>query len=175
MTIEKIADWMAHPRHMSLLLAVIGAGVLAVVYTAQYAFGCEPCILCRYQRGPYYALLVLGLLGGGLHGVSPRVTQAALGLCAAAVMVGLGISGYHVGVENGWWMGPKACAGGLPQTDDIDELRKFILSRPIVDCSVPMCKIGLSMTGWNLLLSLGLLGFMGTLFARARKLARKAA
>ena len=166
---KQLIDILAHPRNLSLLLALMGAAVLGVVYTAQFGFGCEPCILCRYQRGPYYALLIIGLLGAGLYGVKPKLTQVALLLSVVAVLVGLGISGYHVGVEYHWWMGPKACAGGLPQTDDIEELRKYILGRPIVDCTVPMCKVGLSMTGWNFLLSLGLLGFIGTMLAHARK------
>lgn len=166
---NKLIDFFAQPRHLSLLLALTGAAILGVVYTAQYGFGCEPCILCRYQRGPYYALLILGLLGAGLYGVKPRLTRAALWLCVAAILTGLGISGYHVGVESGWWMGPKACAGGLPNTDDIEELRKFITGRPVVDCTVPMCKVGLSMTAWNFLLSLTLLGFTAAMICRGRK------
>lgn len=166
---KNLLDIFTDRRNLALLLAATGAGVLAVVYTAQYGFGCEPCILCRYQRGPYYALLILGLLSAGTGRAWPKVSFGFLLLCGAAILTGLGLSGYHVGVEERWWMGPKACGGALPDSDDIEVLRQYLLNRPIVDCTVPMCKIGLSMTGWNFLLSLGLAGFTGFMLLRGRK------
>jgi len=166
---NRLLDILADRRNLALLLAATGAGILAVVYTAQYGFGCEPCILCRYQRGPYYALLILGLFAAGTVRSQPKLGLGFLMLCLAAILTGLGISGYHVGVEQQWWMGPKACGGALPVTDDIEVLRQYLLNRPVVDCSVPMCKVGLSMTGWNFLLSLGLAGFTGFMLMRGRK------
>lgn len=166
---NRLLDILADRRNLALLLAATGAGILAVVYTAQYGFGCEPCILCRYQRGPYYALLIFGLFAAGTVRSQPKLGLGFLMLCFAAIVTGLGISGYHVGVEQQWWMGPKACGGALPVTDDIEVLRQYLLNRPVVDCSVPMCKVGLSMTGWNFLLSLGLAGFTGFMLMRGRK------
>ncbi|MFN7113336.1 MAG: disulfide bond formation protein B [Alphaproteobacteria bacterium] len=166
---KSVLDFFSDHRNLALLLAATGAVILGFVYTAQYGFGCEPCILCRYQRGPYYALLIFGLLGAGFARSSPKAGFGFLLLCAAAVLTGLGISGYHIGVEQRWWMGPQACGGALPTTGSIEELRQYLLNRPIVDCSVPMCKIGLSMTGWNFILSLGLAGFIGAMLLRGRK------
>jgi disulfide bond formation protein DsbB len=165
---KRVLDFFSDHRHLALLLAATGAVILGFVYTAQYKFGCEPCILCRYQRAPYYALLVFGLLAAGSARRYPKTGFAFLLLCGAAVLTGLGISGYHIGVEQHWWMGPQACGGALPTTGSIEELRQYLLSRPIVDCSVPMCKIGLSMTGWNFILSSGLTGLISMLLLRGR-------
>lgn len=170
---KRLLDMFTDHRNLALLLAATGAVILAFVYTAQYKFGCEPCILCRYQRGPYYALLILGLFAAGTARPFPKIGTGLLLLCLAAVLVGLGISSYHIGVEQQWWMGPKACGGALPENGTIEELRQYLLNRPIVDCGVPMCKIGLSMTGWNFLLSIGLGGFIGFMLLRGRK-AKKA-
>lgn len=165
---KRLLDIFCDHRNLALLLAFTGAAILAFVYTAQYKFGCEPCILCRYQRGPYYALLICGLFGAGFARTQPKLALGFLLLCFGAVLSGLGISGYHIGVEQNWWMGPKACGGALPTTGSIEELRQYLLNRPIVDCSVPMCKVGLSMTGWNFLLSIGLAGFIGLMLLRGR-------
>ncbi|MDP2206912.1 MAG: disulfide bond formation protein B [Alphaproteobacteria bacterium] len=166
---KQLLDFFSDHRNLSLLLAATGAVILGFVYTAQYGFGCEPCILCRYQRGPYYALLIFGLLGAGFARFNSKAGFGFLLLCGAAALTGLGISGYHIGVEHHWWMGPQACGGALPTTGTIEELRQYLLNRPIVDCSVPMCKIGLSMTGWNFILSLGLTGFISAMLLRGRK------
>jgi len=166
---KRLLDIFADHRNLALLLAAAGAGILAFVYIAQYGFGCEPCVLCRYQRGPYYAILIFGLLAAGFARPQPKLAFGLLLLCGAAVLTGLGISGYHIGVEEGWWMGPQSCGGALPTTGTIEELRQYLLNRPIVDCSVPMCKVGLSMTGWNFILSLALGGFIGAMLMRGRR------
>lgn len=166
---KQLLEFFSDHRNLALLLAATGAVILGFVYTAQYGFGCEPCILCRYQRGPYYALLIFGLLSAGFARSNPKAGFGFLLLCGAAVLTGIGISGYHVGVEQHWWMGPQACGGALPTTGTIEELRQYLLNRPIVDCSVPMCKIGLSMTGWNFILSLGIAGFITAMLLLSRK------
>ena len=59
---------------------------------------------------------------------------------------------YHSGVEWKWWPGPVTCtaqagfSGGLPD-----------LSKPAVLCDTPAIRIfGLSLAGWNAVISLGL-------------------
>ncbi|MCZ6815061.1 MAG: disulfide bond formation protein B, partial [Alphaproteobacteria bacterium] len=44
-----------------------------------YFGGLEPCVLCVWQRYPYGAVIILGLLGAGLaRGPSPPPLSASL-------------------------------------------------------------------------------------------------
>ena len=86
-------------------------------------------------------------------------SRAALLLPAAAALASFGIAGYHAGVEWQLWEGPAGCtanlAAGLGAADLVDQL----LATPVVRCDdVPWSLFGLSMAGWNALLSLDIAG-----------------
>ena len=67
-------DW---PRLVPFAILTASIGALIIAYTAELAFGIEPCILCLYQRIPYAlagALAVAALLApSGLRGLSQLV------------------------------------------------------------------------------------------------------
>ena len=77
-----------------------------------------------------------------------------LGSTKGGISGGLGTSGaigvFHAGVEAGWWEGLTRCAaGGAMSLDDL-------LAAPIVRCDqVQWELLGISMAGWNAILSLG--------------------
>jgi disulfide bond formation protein DsbB len=155
--IGKSIEYFSFPRPLAAALALTCLCILAFVYTAQYAFGYLPCILCLYQRIPYYVALALSIAAFALSGRHEKAARGMLLLCGCAFFAGLCLSGYHVGVEMHWWMGPQACGGGLPENASIEQLRAYITSRPIVDCSVPAWKfLGISMTGYNFIISFSL-------------------
>jgi len=157
------------PRNLALFLTLASAGILAFVLVTQYVFGHEPCILCRYQRIPYYIVLVVGFFAAALAGIKPKWTFALLLLSGLAFMSGLGISGYHIGVEQNWWLGPKACGSPLPENVSLEEFREYIMNRNIVDCSVPgWTFLGLSMTTYNFITSVILVIFTFALAWRGR-------
>ncbi len=131
---------------------ILGASVaaLAGAFFAQYAMGLEPCPLCLYQRFPYAATIVLGVLALAGRGRWPLLAIALAG----AVFAGeAGLAFYHVGVEQHWWAGLDACgaAGATPET--VDELRTLLLEAP----PPPPCDevrwslFGVSMAGYNML------------------------
>lgn len=158
------------PRNLALFLTLASAGILAFVLVTQYVFGHEPCILCRYQRIPYYIVLVIGFFAAALAAIKPKWTFGLLILSGIAFMSGLGISGYHIGVEQHWWMGPKACGSPLPLNATPEEFRDYILNKNIVDCSVPgWTFLGLSMTTYNFITSLVLVFFTFVMTLRGRK------
>lgn len=157
------------PRNLALFLTLASAGILAFVLVTQYVFGHEPCILCRYQRIPYYIVLVIGFFAAALAGIKPKWTFSLLILSGFAFMSGLGISGYHIGVEQNWWMGPKACGSPLPENVSLEEFRAYIMNKDIVDCSVPGWKfLGLSMTTYNFITSVILVIFTFAMAWRGR-------
>ena len=67
--------------------------------------------------------------------------------------VGAGIAAYHVGVEQHWWQGPTACAGGTIPSSFAEMQR--MMSTPIVPCDKPAWTLlGISMAGYNAVFSL---------------------
>jgi disulfide bond formation protein DsbB len=121
----------------------------------QYGFGLEPCRLCLWQRWPYVAALALGLLGAA----APGWARWAVGLAGLAFLTGAGIAGFHAGVEYGWWEGLPGCAGeGLSGGVTMEDLQGALAGEDrVVPCDEPAFVFaGLSMAGWNFVLSLGL-------------------
>lgn len=140
-------------RQSSAALAVLGVSVfmLGFALVSQHVFGLRPCALCYWQRWPYWASLALG----GLALMVPRrAAAAALAAAALAFLAGAGIAFFHVGVEAGWWQGLAECAGA-GTADSVEELRRQLLGSQPVRCDEPaFVFLGLSMAGWNFVLSL---------------------
>ncbi|HKK22348.1 MAG TPA: disulfide bond formation protein B, partial [Pseudohaliea sp.] len=123
----------------------------------QYLGGVEPCILCIYQRWPYVAVAALAAAGLVLDR-RPAARAAIIALCGVALLIGAGIAGFHVGVEQHWWAGTADCfADPLAAGSSIDALRAQLLAEPVVPCDeVTWSLFGISMAGYNFLISLGL-------------------
>ncbi len=134
-------------------LLIIFAGLLAVILGA-FAFeylGYAPCELCLKQRYAYYAVIPLALVMSFM----PATVQR-LGLyLVAAIMLGSMIFGiYHSGVEWKWWPGPNTCTGGI-LSGGLPDLTK----KPVM-CDEPAIRIiGLSLAGWNAIISAGVASF----------------
>ncbi len=135
------------------VLAGIGsASLLAGAFAFQYLGGLAPCQLCLWQRWPHAAaVVILGLL---------LVTRwrwlAFAGALAALVAAGLGI--FHAGVEQGWWEFISSCTqgsiAGISATDLLDPSAD--LAAPIRCDQIAWSLAGVSMAGWNAILSTGL-------------------
>jgi len=65
---------------------------------------------------------------------------------------------YHVGVEQHWFAGPSTCtASGAGHAKTVEEMKKLILNSAPVQCDqVQWSLFGLSMAGWNLVVSLAM-------------------
>lgn len=150
--------------------ALASFGALAFAYTAQFGFNLQPCILCLYQRKPYFAVIALGLTAAFVAASRPRVARVLLLLCGLCFTVGAGIGLFHTGVEHGWWQGLQACGDAtLPENATLAEMQAYIANRPIVRCDVAAWKMfGITMSGYNALLSgaLAVLTFVLTLTGR---------
>jgi disulfide bond formation protein DsbB len=82
-----------------------------------------------------------------------------LALSALAFLVGTGIGVFHVGVEQHWWEGTAACTGSVATggAKTVEALRQQILSSDVVRCDrVPWSLFGVSLAGYNVLISLAL-------------------
>jgi disulfide bond formation protein DsbB len=133
-----------------LVASIIALGTALL---SQFWGGLRPCILCIYQRWPYGIAIGLALVA--LIFLRGRAAGWVTGLAGLAFLVGAGIAGFHVGVEQGWWEGTAQCGATLPTPDNIDALRAQLMAAPVVRCGdVAWSLGGISMAGFNLLASL---------------------
>ena len=127
----------------------IPAVLLGGAYISQYGFGLHPCEMCWWQRYPHFAALALALLSTV---APPRKAWIALAALAIAVSGAIGV--FHAGVEYGWWEGITGCTA-IPGGDSGDPL-EAMLNAPLVRCDeAPFYFLGLSMAGWNAVISIG--------------------
>jgi len=142
-----------------LVLLAASAGVLGIAYVFQYGFDIQPCKLCLYQRIPWWSLAGLASAMIMLRG-RPGWLRAGLGLAALLMAANAALAGYHVGVEQAWWAGPTSCSAPAGGATTFEDLKAQILAGPVVRCDkIPWQLFGISMAGYNVLLSLGTAGF----------------
>ena len=138
-------------QRMGLGAATGSAALLLGALAFQYIGGLAPCPMCIWQRWPHVIAILLGLalIAWPARGI------AALG--SLVVLAGAGIGVYHVGIEQGWWAGPDTCTAPVPGAMEAGELLDRILATPVVLCDeIAWQWLGISMAGWNAILSLGL-------------------
>ena len=139
------------------MLLLLGSGALLFGALAfQYVGGLEPCVLCVWQRYPHGVVVGLAALAVG-YGVArkPGPVATFVGLSGIALLAGVGIAGFHFGVEQGWWEGLASCAGpsGPIGGGSLEETLKGA-AKPTADCGIPAWSLfGISMTGYNFLFS----------------------
>jgi disulfide bond formation protein DsbB len=143
---------------------LIGLAMAAVVVTAlgfEHIGGYIPCKLCLEQRTPYYLGAPLMLLAAlSSHMRWPQcVTRGLLAISGLLMAYGLAIAVYHAGVEWAWWAGPTDCvAAAMSITTDANDLLGDINATKPPSCDKAAIRIlGLSMAGWNVPASLGLM------------------
>ncbi|MDQ4059848.1 MAG: disulfide bond formation protein B [Pseudomonadota bacterium] len=146
------------PALVAGLILVVAAATLAGAWILQLGFGLAPCPLCLVQRWPYYAALPLAAGAAWLgHTGRTRAARAGLGLLALVMLVSAGLGAYHSGVEWGWWAGPTDCAGTGQTTQRATDLLKSLNTVRVVRCDEAAARfLGLSLAGWNALVSLAL-------------------
>ena len=149
------------PAAMARLLALlVPLGLLGGALGSQYIGGLHPCEMCYWQRWPHAAAI---LLAGGAF-LAPGRARMLTGLAALAIAISGAIGVFHAGVELGWWEGLTRCtAGGALTLDDL-------MNVPLVRCDqVQWSLLGVSMAGWNAIISLGSAGLIALLLARGRR------
>jgi len=79
-----------------------------------------------------------------------RLFVALSGLALAAASA---IGGYHAGVEYGWWKGLTECTTTVSFSNGGDPLAA-IMAAPVIRCDVVQWKLmGISMAGYDFLIS----------------------
>lgn len=144
---------------------------LAGAWFFELAIGLKPCPLCLEQRYAYYVALPLAAVVafGASRGAAPRTVALGFAVIALVMIANAAIGAFHSGVEWGFWPGPTDCSGPM-----IDLRAGSLLERldkvKVVRCDEVQWRfIGLSLAGYNALISLGIaaVAVLGVRTARA--------
>jgi len=135
-------------RQASLLLFAVSGSLLLGALGFQFIGNLAPCEMCFWQR--YAHLGVLGL--AAIAFVTQNRAVSLLAIAAMLVAAGLGL--FHAGVEQGWWEGP-ACSSALQPGMSQADILGSLMNAPLVRCDAIAWQLfGLSMAGWNAMISL---------------------
>jgi disulfide bond formation protein DsbB len=145
-------------RHAALAVALGAAATIGGALVFEHVFGYVPCKLCLIQRNPYYIAIPLGLVAALLP---PRYARAGLWLLVLVFAVSAGLGVYHSGVEWGFFAGPSDCGGGSGAgAGNVGDFLNQLQSTRVVSCTEAAWRfLGLSLAGWNVLISLALAAF----------------
>lgn len=144
--------------HWPLAAACASAAMLAAAHAFETFGHLNPCHLCLLQRDVYWTSLSVGVVGFVLGYMRfGWARRAADGLLALIFLVGMGLAAYHAGVEWKWWPGPASCTGSGTVT--ATQLSAFLngAKSTVVQCDEAAWRMfGVSMAGYNAIISLGL-------------------
>jgi disulfide bond formation protein DsbB len=156
---------LSNARLVAIMLPVL---LLGGALASQYLGGLHPCEMCMWQRWPHVAAIFLAL-GAIAMRTKPHISAGLTAIAALAIALSGGIGVFHAGVEYGWWQGITACSVAAVAGSAQDML-KAIMAAPLVRCDVaPWSLLGVSLAGYNALISLGGAGAIALLLLRARK------
>lgn len=133
-------------RLARILALLVPAALLAGAYGSEHLGGLAPCEMCYWQRWAHWTGLAFALAAFVVRGRAP-VMLAALAILASGI-----IGGWHAGIELGVFEGVTECTATA--TGSGGDLLRDILAQPLVRCDeVQFAFLGISMAGWNAILS----------------------
>jgi disulfide bond formation protein DsbB len=131
------------------LALLVPAALLAGAFAFEYWGGLYPCEMCWWQRYAHMAALPFAVLALFTRPGRPFVWTAALAIAASGA-----IGFYHAGIELGWFEGFTQCTSAATGATT-EDLLKAIMAAPMVRCDdIQWSWLGISMAGWNAILSL---------------------
>ena len=157
----------------ALFLILVSAATLCSVMFFEYVLEVKPCILCLYQRVPFY---IGGALGAILY-IRPQLFKFMMLVCIALFLVNVGVAGYNILIENGIMESTGACKGGEQHNFSVESLKTALSTsnvkqlRACDDVSWTLFGIPyLTLAVMNFFLSLGMvfLAVVGLVYRRNR-------
>ena len=124
---------------------------LISAYFIEYILGYQPCILCIYERIPYF-LAILTVL---IHYKYDKLEKYLILLLAIIFLIATILSLYHLGIEQGFIQESLLC--DLEKGANIldkDEILKQLQQKNISCKDVTFQIFGLSLTSYNIIISI---------------------
>jgi disulfide bond formation protein DsbB len=147
------------PLASAAIIALVGAATIGGFFFFQYVMRLPPCPLCLEQRNAYYVSVPLAALlwiGAG-HGAARKVLLLGFLVIAVVMLWNTGLAAYHAGIEWKFWPGPQDCSGPIDNFGSAQDMLKQLGNISLVRCDDAAWRfLGLSLAGWDVLVSLGL-------------------
>ena len=132
------------------ILFIISFLILISAYVIELFFKHPPCKLCKYQRIPYFLLLILSPVGIYYSSKSSIFYSSIFLLFCVSF-----IAGFHSLVERKLISFDTGCSSTNNSFENIEELRNFLEKVPIVKCDEILFSVfGLSLANLNLMISI---------------------
>jgi len=136
----------------AFLIAGVSAAMLAGAWFFQLVVGLPPCPLCLDQRVPYYLAVPLAL-GLTLLANNEPLMRFGFVLLAFVLAITCGLAIYHAGIEWKFWEGPADCSGVVVSLDGGSILDQMNQTR-VIRCDEAAWRLmGISLAGYNALVS----------------------
>lgn len=157
------------PRLLVTISFVLGLATIAGAWGSEILGGLVPCELCLEQRLAYYwGLPVLALILVFWNRLPRAAWLVAMTIAALVFFWSVWMAGYHAGVEWGFWPGPTSCSG-LGVAVSFEDLSNINATRVVPCDAVQFEFLGLTLAGYNLLISLAIVAMLGTAMWLRRK------
>ena len=144
------------PARAATIIALVALATITGAWIFE-AFGYLPCELCLKQRIAYYIGMPLAALTALVVIKSTSIARALFLACAFLWLGSALFGAYHAGIEWGFWPGPAACTGTGSSAGSMDDFMTQLQTTQVVQCDkVAIRMIGLSLAGWNAVISAGL-------------------
>lgn len=163
----------ANPAALAALaIAVIAAATLAGAWFFQLVLDIRPCPLCLEQRYAYYLAMPLAafLAWFAAQGAPRQALMAGFVILLLATLANAWLGGYHAGVEWQFWPGPTDCSGPLVDFGKAGNLLEQLDKVKVIRCDEVQWRfLGLSLAGYNVLISLAMAAIALFAFVRTAK------
>ena len=125
--------------------------MLLSAFYLEYFEGALPCDLCITQRWFHGLIITYSLISIFILEKFINVKIFILIVLSFTWLVSAIAGLYHFGIEMNLWLGPDDCSSNIDFSKD---LLTYLLNKSPIKCDEIMFKIlGLSLAGWNALLS----------------------
>lgn len=145
---------------------IASAAMLGIAHAFETFGHLDPCTLCLRQREVYWVALSVAAAASilSLTPLRGRLFSVLCVILGVIFLYGAGLAVYHAGAEWKFWPGPTTCAVGGALNVSVEDMTRLMKAGRL---EAPHCDeaawifLGLSMAGWNALISLGLAVFSG--------------
>ncbi len=137
----------------NLFIAIFLISLIALIsaYFIEYILGHQPCSLCLYERIPYFLAILIILINYKYY----KLEKYFILLLGIIFFIATILSIYHLGIEQGFIQDSLLC--NLEKGANIidkDEILKQLQQKSISCKDVTFKIFGLSLTSYNIIISL---------------------